>query len=621
MVLVSGVFIFTAAVAEQPSPTSPIVYPKEHSIVGSRVNLVLDPTEIPFFQVLVGKTEYPMIDTSTGKHANQGLELEPGVNTITVNVFAPPPADQKNEGNKNQGAAVEKAAGNGKKQDEEKRVSEGLILVSTWKRQVFSNVDLISAKAPAGFKREPFHSREHETSCSGCHNLDAPPRNAGSPKKPEDMICYVCHRKIPTGKNIHGPVAVWNCIACHDPDLYPVKYQFTSIDPWKVVKTIQAVEPAVFTVRSKELFQNSTATLVPKEKAREALKDALDYLKLNPTDKVRIEVHTDNTTPKMVKSKVKEKVKSVGFKTNQALTAARAKTLASLLKEAGIKAVNLTAVGMGDKLPKRPNTTAEDREINNRVEIVAYPADVKIKNSRELPVLKDRDRVVVSLAYSQGPPINSLTVREKLPKGLQYLKGSGSVGRRGREPKADGEELVWQLGDRETAFSEALSYVVKKSNNSLSVPQQVKLAYTLASGEQIREFDPKTPPRRALTIKETCLRCHEAIAGKKNMHGPVDAGYCVLCHNPHASPYRAWLRKPTWDLCTTCHADLRKGLHVNARFATGKSHPMRKKHDPTKPGKKLNCASCHNPHGSDQEYLFAYNIKNRSDLCGICHTK
>jgi chemotaxis protein MotB len=166
------------------------------------------------------------------------------------------------------------------------------------------------------------------------------------------------------------------------------------------LKTAQSVEPRTFTLSSSELFNSGSAALISKEKAKEAFGEALNHMRQNPTDKMRVEVHTDNTRLKLQKTK---KGKLVGFKNNFALSAARAKTLASLLKESGVAQKKLIAVGMGEKLPKAPNKTKEGRELNNRVEIVVCPSDVKVIHSGNLPVLKDREEVVVSVAYSRGP--------------------------------------------------------------------------------------------------------------------------------------------------------------------------------------------------------------------------
>ncbi len=141
------VFVVTAS-AEQDAV--PIVFPKDKSIVGSRVNLVLDPTEIPFFQVTVGATEYPVVDTSTGTHALQGLELEPGLNTIIVKVFTLPPPEEKDNG---KGEGNNDVTGTGKSDGGKQK----LVLLSTWERQVFNNRGISAmGTAPAGFNKDPF---------------------------------------------------------------------------------------------------------------------------------------------------------------------------------------------------------------------------------------------------------------------------------------------------------------------------------------------------------------------------------------------------------------------------------------------------------------------------------
>ena len=569
-----------------------VLYPKDRSVVGAKVNLVLDPTEIPFFQVTVNGMPYPVVDTSQGAHAFQGLALVPGFNIISVNVLAP--AEFSGKDKKTQAVIASRSI------------------------NVYSSAGAFG-KLPPGFTKEPFHTRERESTCSSCHRLEVEAQDKAARKR-EDVLCSVCHLKIPEGEHIHGPAAVWNCLSCHDPELYPAKYAFSSIDPWKVTKYSQSVEPMLFTVPAAGLFSEGSAVLLSTIKAKEAFAEALGYVQKNPGDKVRLEVHTDATPLKQQNVKGK---KSKGFKDNQALSAARARALSALMGEAGLGAKNLTAVGMGEKLPKTPNNTPEGRELNNRVEIVVYPADVKVINSQKLPVLKDRERVVVTLAYSQGPPVRKLRVVEQLPKGMQYVKGSGFLKGNPVEPRISAAELVWDLGDRESNFTESVYYVLKKTASSASLPADIKVLYR--NGEQrdqSRMFDPGKPSlRRAMTITETCQKCHAEVVSNTFKHGPVDAGYCSLCHDPHASPNDAWLRKPVWALCTTCHPDQGNGVHVVAGYSKASSHPTRGKKDRSRPGKSISCTSCHDAHGGEHVYFFAYDVKNRVDLCKACHKK
>jgi predicted CXXCH cytochrome family protein len=565
-----------------------LLYPKDHSVVGNKVNVVLDPTDVPYFQVIVNTTEYSVVDTSTGRHAYQGIVLEQGENKITVNILAP--SDEKDK--------------------------KKLSVVASRLIRVY-NRDGAFSPVPAGFTQDPFHTRERESSCSSCHRLEATQQDM-NPAKPEAALCYTCHREIPKGRHIHGPAALWNCLSCHNPELYPAKYAFSSVDPWKAAKSTQSIEPMVFTVLTADLFKPASAVLTSKAKVKESFGDVLNYIKQNPADRIRLEVHTDNAPLKAQKNK---NGKSKGFKDKQSLTSARAKALAAVLKESGVGEKRLIAVGMGDKLAKASNKTQDGRELNNRTEIVVYPSDVKVINSQKLPVLKDRDRVVVSLSYSQGPQVKKLRIVERVPSGLRYVKGSGFLKGKTIDPNINGSELVWELGDRDANFTETLYYVFKKGKEASSVPLDTKVTYVSYEREQSREFDPTKPATRAYTVMEACLKCHPGMVDKKFKHGPADAGYCSLCHDPHASPYSAWLRRPTWDLCTTCHADKGSGAHVLAGFGKGGTHPTKSKRDPARPGKRLACAGCHEPHSAETGYLFAYDVKSRSELCGICHRK
>jgi len=343
----------------------PVLYPKDNTLVGKKVNVVLDPMGAPVFQLAVGKTVYPVVDTSTGAHALQGVELEPGYNTITVKVLDP---------------LSEKTAGKDKKNYK----------VLAWRAIRVFNADGVIPPLPAGFRREPFHTRDRESTCSSCHNLEAKLQDF-SREKPENVLCYACHRNIPQGKNVHGPAAVWNCLACHNPDLYPAKYAFSSADPWKTTKNTQADE-------------------------------------------------------------------------------------------------------------------------------------------------------------------------------------------------------------------------------TMSVPS--------ASGgkEHPRESDQRALKKNSYTVKDACLKCHETVLKGQFKHGPAEVGYCTLCHDPHASPNPGWLRKPTWDLCTTCHRDKGSGVHVLVGFTNG-THPTGNVPDPVRPGRNLTCSSCHNPHSAESRQLIIFDMRTRLDLCNVCHKK
>ncbi len=148
----------------------------------------------------------------------------------------------------------------------------------------------------------------------------------------------------------------------------------------------------------------------------------------------------------------------------------------------------------------------------------------------------------------------------------------------------------------------------------------VKWACLTCHNKDSRPFKYMTPK----PDKDLCFSCHKEKKAewvtKKYIHGPTARGTCTLCHNPHASEHPYWLKKATWNLCVTCHEEMGKGKHMLKPFAIpNKTHPTRGIPDPSRPGKMISCASCHNPHASNAKFLFAYEVPTIYDLCKKCH--
>lgn len=175
---------------------------------------------------------------------------------------------------------------------------------------------------------------------------------------------------------------------------------------------------------------------------------------------------------------------------------------------------------------------------------------------------------------------------------------------------------------------------------------------------------------RVKLIKATplslCLTCHDGMNGKPGSskpHAPVTKN-CLLCHDPHNSPNKDQLLKPTsgdkdGNLCLKCHT---QGLNVpkkGSRHAaldmgcdtchtTHKIGPPDKRdnkfhltkdapalcldcHDPKDEGLKkahhgqpfaqADCLSCHDPHQSQKPKLAQYFQHNpfESGSCEVCH--
>lgn len=102
-----------------------------------------------------------------------------------------------------------------------------------------------------------------------------------------------------------------------------------------------------------------------------ALTEVLDILKEFKDRRFLIAGHTDNVP-----------VRSSRYKNNWQLSTARAVSVLEFMIEAGFEPKNLGAAGYGEFDPVAPNDTADNRQLNRRIEIILVP------DLSELPNLK-----------------------------------------------------------------------------------------------------------------------------------------------------------------------------------------------------------------------------------------
>ena len=106
------------------------------------------------------------------------------------------------------------------------------------------------------------------------------------------------------------------------------------------------------------------------------------------------------------------------------------------------------------------------------------------------------------------------------------------------------------------------------------------------------------------TVVETCAQCHPREVRRQQMslaRMPVAEGKmdCTSCHNPHGTPNEKLLRAPSVnETCTSCHAE--------------KRGPFLWEHAPV----VESCANCHDPHGSRNDKML---VRPRPRLCQGCH--
>ncbi len=83
-------------------------------------------------------------------------------------------------------------------------------------------------------------------------------------------------------------------------------------------------------------------------------------------------------------------------------------------------------------------------------------------------------------------------------------------------------------------------------------------------------------------VPQLCYQCHSRFSALEGwVHGPVAAGDCLLCHQPHRTRTEALLRSPVPELCYQCHET--RAIHLI------------EKHDQPS---YTHCTDCHDGHAS-----------------------
>jgi DmsE family decaheme c-type cytochrome len=118
-------------------------------------------------------------------------------------------------------------------------------------------------------------------------------------------------------------------------------------------------------------------------------------------------------------------------------------------------------------------------------------------------------------------------------------------------------------------------------------------------------FSALTPAQQSAV----CLQCHEGgarMVWKSGAHSRAEVS-CASCHHvmERISDRALLIRDNSSEGCLTCHADVRAKL-------------QRTSHHPVREG-RLECASCHDPHGSTAPALLRGSTANES--CVSCHAE
>ncbi|MGB7910727.1 MAG: DmsE family decaheme c-type cytochrome [Desulfobaccales bacterium] len=126
---------------------------------------------------------------------------------------------------------------------------------------------------------------------------------------------------------------------------------------------------------------------------------------------------------------------------------------------------------------------------------------------------------------------------------------------------------------------------------------------------QIRFTQGTTTP--ASVQNGVCLKCHEKRERLFWSGSPHDTNAitCVKCHAVHTGPgalvKNQLARMTVEDTCATCH---KEQVRAEMKFS---HHPLREG--------KMDCTSCHNPHGTTSDHLIR-GLTNK-ELCFSCHAQ
>ncbi|PLX50879.1 MAG: hypothetical protein C0613_02275 [Desulfobulbaceae bacterium] len=110
--------------------------------------------------------------------------------------------------------------------------------------------------------------------------------------------------------------------------------------------------------------------------------------------------------------------------------------------------------------------------------------------------------------------------------------------------------------------------------------------------------------KRNVPARANCTTgCHTDMGKSAHVHGPVGAGVCISCHNPHGSYNPMSLARTGKEMCVVCH---------QAKIEEFDDAVV---HTPVEEG----CVSCHNPHESAMRFQLRGNGASVSSLCFNCH--
>jgi DmsE family decaheme c-type cytochrome len=132
-------------------------------------------------------------------------------------------------------------------------------------------------------------------------------------------------------------------------------------------------------------------------------------------------------------------------------------------------------------------------------------------------------------------------------------------------------------------------------------------AHVESGGDKTKILNPAT--MKAADASETCTTCHNRTthAGWSGSKHDARNMSCATCHSVHApkSEHAQLNEASEFELCSQCHQ--RESMKI-----------QRSSHMPLREG-KMECSSCHNPHGSTTNVRMLRQGSSIAESCATCH--
>jgi predicted CXXCH cytochrome family protein len=94
-------------------------------------------------------------------------------------------------------------------------------------------------------------------------------------------------------------------------------------------------------------------------------------------------------------------------------------------------------------------------------------------------------------------------------------------------------------------------------------------------------------------LPDLCYSCHRDLIQEGDyLHGPLNVGECIFCHDPHQSAYIHLQKAPEPLLCYRCHQQPDIAVIPGHQACLDKV-----------------CTDCHDPHGSSMPHLFKTGVE------------